>query len=107
MELRAVIIRALMEDNVFPTLENQFVPAIQDSGGNIANREIMDNLESQDVSENQCTSHPEHHEALVNLEHRLHHHHGAHQHVHGHSQWLLTETVYLWPTMSNELSLQK
>ena len=28
MELRAVIIRALMEDNVFPTFENQFVPAI-------------------------------------------------------------------------------
>ena len=51
MVLLAVIVRALMEDNVFPTLENLFVLVNQGSGESIANREIMDNLETQDVSE--------------------------------------------------------
>ena len=69
MVLLAVIARALMEDSVFPTLENLFVLANQGSGENTANREIMDNLETQDVSENLAPLILSNHEALVNLEH--------------------------------------
>ena len=69
MVLLAVIVRALMEDSVFPTLENLFVHVNQGSGESIASREIMDNLETQDVSENLAPLILSNHEALVNLEH--------------------------------------